>query len=186
MDSMLCPKREATTGLAPLSVGCSTMCFNDPLRWKTIDRSHFSRSFLKPLRGQLPNRLPSSCQRTISSIQTSGHSTETALLSVTEALKTARAAAQSSALVLLDLAAFVSVKHRILLSILSMRTPGLNPTSLGARSTCHGKVSCLYLTASPLGCPKQGRTGGKKWPGSYCQTGPLNTRCVAHSMHRTF
>ena len=29
----------------------------------------------------------------------------------------------------------------------------------------------------------QGRTGGKKWPGSYCQTGPLNTRCAAHSVH---
>src|SRR4029434_9095791 len=50
----------------------------------------------------------------------SGDSTETALLSVTEALKTARAAAQSSALVLLDLsAAFDTVNHRILLSILS-------------------------------------------------------------------
>src|SRR4029434_9271477 len=36
-------------------------------------------------------------------------------------------------------------------AFLAMRTPGLNPTSLGARSTCHGKVSCLYLTASPLG-----------------------------------
>src|SRR4029434_10741152 len=56
----------------------------------------------------------------------SGHSTETALLSVTEALKTARAAAQSSALVLLDLsAAFDTVNHRILLSILSsMGIPG--------------------------------------------------------------
>ena len=29
----------------------------------------------------------------------------------------------------------------------------------------------------------QGRTGGKKWPGSYCQTGPLNTRRAAHSVH---
>ena len=39
----------------------------------------------------------------------------------------------------------------------------------------------------------QRRTGGKKWPGSYCQTGPLNTRRaahdtrrVAHSMHHTY
>src|SRR4029434_8345728 len=31
-------------------------------------------------------------------------------------------------------------------AFLAMRTPGLNPTSLGARSTCHGMVSCLYLT----------------------------------------
>ena len=29
----------------------------------------------------------------------------------------------------------------------------------------------------------QGWTGGKKWPGSYCQTGPLNTRRAAHSVH---
>src|SRR4029434_5410132 len=39
-----------------------------------------------------------------------------------------------------------------------MPTPGLNPTSLGARSTCHDKVSCLYLTASPLGC-----TYARRW-----------------------
>src|SRR4029434_1658151 len=50
----------------------------------------------------------------------SGHSTETALLSVMEALKTARAAAQSSALGLCDLsAAFDTVNHRIFLSIMS-------------------------------------------------------------------
>src|SRR4029434_11108122 len=56
----------------------------------------------------------------------SGHYTETALLSVMEALKTARAAAQCSALVLLDLsAAFDTVNQRILLSILSsMRISG--------------------------------------------------------------
>src|SRR4029434_2027586 len=65
----------------------------------------------------------------------SGHSTETALLSVTEALKTARAA-QSSALVLLDLsAAFDTVNHRILLSILS---------SMGISGNAHSWFeSCL-------------------------------------------
>ena len=29
----------------------------------------------------------------------------------------------------------------------------------------------------------QGWTGGEKWPGSYCQTGPLNTRRAAYSVH---
>src|SRR4029434_5124175 len=42
-------------------------------------------------------------------------------------------------------------------AFLARRTPGLNHTSLGARSMCHGKVSCLYLTASPQGCPKARR-----------------------------
>jgi len=52
----------------------------------------------------------------------SGHSTETVLLSVIEALRMARAAYKSSVLILLDLsAAFDTVNHQILLSILKMK-----------------------------------------------------------------
>ncbi len=59
----------------------------------------------------------------------SGHSTETALLSVTEALRLARAASKSSVLILLDLsAAFETVNHQILMSIL--RKMGISGTAL--------------------------------------------------------
>src|SRR4029434_9398200 len=86
----------------------------------------------------------------------SGHSTETALLSVMEALKTARAAAQSCKqrlsscltyqLLLIQSTTASFCPYCQVWAFLAMRTPGLNPTSLGAHSTCHGKVSCLYLT----------------------------------------
>jgi len=59
----------------------------------------------------------------------SEHSTETALLSVIEARRLARAASKSSVLILLDLsAAFDTVNHQIPLSILKMK--GISGTAL--------------------------------------------------------
>jgi len=63
------------------------------------------------------------------SVFKSGHSTETALLSVTEALRLSRAASKSSVLILLDLsAAFDTVNHQILLS--TIRKMGISGTTL--------------------------------------------------------
>ena len=71
----------------------------------------------------------------------SGHSTETALLSVTEALRVAKASAQSSVLILLDLsAAFDTVNHDILLSTLS---------ELGISGKAHSWFE-LYLSGRPF------------------------------------
>src|SRR4029434_2340602 len=145
---------------------CSRSRLSIPLRWKTIDRSHFSRSYLKPLRGQLPNRSPSSCQRTISSIRTSLDSKAVTPPKLPCCLY-ASPYTQLEQQLTPRLSSCLTYQLRLIQSttasfcpycqawaFLAMRTPGLNPTSLGARSTCHGKVSCLYLTASPLGCPK--------------------------------
>ncbi len=86
-----------------------------------------------------------------------GHSTETALLSVAEALRLARAASKSSVLILLDLsAAFDTVNHRILLS--TLRKMGISGTALlwfesylsdrSFRVSWRGKVSKSQLLAT--------------------------------------
>ncbi len=83
-----------------------------PFIAKTLERVFFNQVSLFILQN---NKLDAnqSCFR-------SGHSTETALLSVTEALRTAKADSKSSVLILLDLsAAFDTVNHQILLSTLS-------------------------------------------------------------------
>ncbi len=92
----------------------------------------------------------------------SGHSTETALLSVTEALRIAKADSKSSALILLDLSAtFDTVNHQILLSTLSslditgipLRWFESYLTGRSFRVACGGKVSKAHklVTGVPQG-----------------------------------
>uniref|UniRef100_A0A8C2XFQ1 Reverse transcriptase domain-containing protein n=1 Tax=Cyclopterus lumpus TaxID=8103 RepID=A0A8C2XFQ1_CYCLU len=86
-----------------------------------------------------------------------GHSTETALLAVSEQLHTARAASLSSVLILLDLsAAFDTVNHQILIS--SLQDLGISGTALSLFSS--------YLTD---------RTYRVTWRGSVSEPCPLTT-----------
>ncbi|KAL2085093.1 hypothetical protein ACEWY4_018413 [Coilia grayii] len=87
----------------------------------------------------------------------SGHSTETALLSVTEALRVARTEGQSSVLILLDLsAAFDTVNHSILLTTLS---------HIGITGIAHSWFTS-YLT---------GRSFEVSWQGQLSSTHTLST-----------
>uniref|UniRef100_A0A9J7XP41 Reverse transcriptase domain-containing protein n=1 Tax=Cyprinus carpio carpio TaxID=630221 RepID=A0A9J7XP41_CYPCA len=92
-----------------------------PLIAKTLERAVFNQvsTFLTQ------NNLLDSNQSGFRS----GHSAETALLSVVEALRLARAESKSSILILLDLsAAFDTVNHQILLS--TLLTKGISGTAL--------------------------------------------------------
>uniref|UniRef100_A0A0F8AHH6 Putative RNA-directed DNA polymerase from transposon X-element n=1 Tax=Larimichthys crocea TaxID=215358 RepID=A0A0F8AHH6_LARCR len=87
----------------------------------------------------------------------SGHSTETALLSVSEALKTARVRGQSSVLILLDLsAAFDTVNHDILLTTLA---------NMGITGSAHSWLES-YLA---------GRSFNVSWQGRLSSTHTLST-----------
>ncbi|XP_058627039.1 uncharacterized protein LOC131537537 [Onychostoma macrolepis] len=83
-----------------------------PFIAKTLERVVFNQVSLFLSQNNKLDAKQSGCR--------SGHSTETALLSVTEALRIAKAHSKSSVLILLDLsAAFDTVNHQILLSTLS-------------------------------------------------------------------
>ena len=105
------------------------------------------------------NFLSFSC-RTTDPLQSgckASHSTETALLAVSEALHTAKASSLSSVLILLDLsAAFDTVNHQILLSILS---------DLGISGSAHAWFAS-YLS---------NRSYRVLWRGSASRSCPLST-----------
>src|SRR4029434_4066161 len=122
---------------------CSRSRLSIPLRWKTTDRSHFSRSYQKPLRGQLPNRSQSSYQGTISSIQTSLDSkVVTPPKQLEQQLNPQLSSCLTYQLRLIQSTTASFCPYCQVWAFLARRTPGLNRTSLGARSLCHGKVSC--------------------------------------------
>ena len=87
-----------------------------------------------------------------------GHSTETALLSVTTALQSARAASRSSVIILLDLsAAFDTVNHRILLARLSEM--GITGTALQWISSYLSGRSYQVSWGGDVSDPRQLSTG---------------------------
>ncbi|XP_058482380.1 uncharacterized protein LOC131457848 [Solea solea] len=92
-----------------------------PFLSKTLERAIFNQLSSYLHRNNLLDPLQSGFK--------AGHSTETALLAVTEQLHTARAASLSSVLILLDLsAAFDTVNHQILIS--SLQELGVSGSAL--------------------------------------------------------
>ena len=120
----------------------------------------------------------------------SGHSTETALLSVTEALRVAKASAQSSVLILLDLsAAFDTVNHDILLSTLSElgisgKAHSWFESYLSGHSFCVSWQGCIKTSSSLHWCT----SGIGTWtpyflfsPFPYVRSSiPMGSPCYAH------